>query len=252
MAESRKRNKTDESWQEPEAFLRARGIVPDNGEFTERQLVRELTRRGWRWDIDPPTVRATKAYTTTSTVTQTFVSHNSNQLTALVSVLARAIRFDEEHGLTLTRSVPADIVIRAPDQRIVALVEVKGIRTLSDSLATHLRGNLVSYSLEYSLAPFFLLVTQEVGYLWDQREGVLPFSPATLKFSMRPIVHHYLKWLSPGEQAGSSELGLAVAEWLNDLAHPDPLRPMSRELVLQDPGFLDAIQGATALTQAAV
>ena len=44
------------------AFLRLRGIVPENGHFTEQQLGRELHRYGWRWASTPDGVTAEKAY----------------------------------------------------------------------------------------------------------------------------------------------------------------------------------------------
>lgn len=248
MNNNRANELIDAELEEPEVFLQQRGVVPDNGAFTTRQLARELTRRGWRWELEPDTVRATKAYTTTGPFSQSFVSHVPDQVAALTQILAGAIRFDEANGLALTRPIQADIVVRAPDQRVVALVEVKSGRTFSDELARHLRQNLVSNSREYSLAPFFLLVTRDVGFLWDQRSDSLPFSPATSMFSMRPVIAYYLRWLEPDERTSEFELGLAAAAWLRDLASGEG-GPLEIERILEGTEFLEAIHGGSVETE---
>src|SRR5262245_17472909 len=116
---------------EARAFLVRRGIQPENGNYSTRQLARELTRRGWRWDIDDESVRATKAYTPSGTVSQSFLARGNDTLALLASVLVNAIRFDDENGYPLVNPYRADIVVRTLESRIIALVEVKNSLSLT-------------------------------------------------------------------------------------------------------------------------
>ena len=242
----------DIALEDPEAFLVRRGIGPDNGAYSVEQLTQELTRRGWRWRSEPGTIQADKAYTPTGTVSQSMVSHNPDERAAFASVLAGAIWFDEKNGLSLAKNIPADIVVRARDGRIVAIGEVKGGHPLTDGLAAEIRRNIVRRASEYALAPFFLLVTRETGYLWDQRAGVYPWTKANLRFSMEPVVKGYLPWLRAGERPGPAELGLATANWLQDLADQNPWRQGPGGGVFAETEFLVAIQGASVESDARV
>ena len=251
MAQRKATRQDEDWWEEPEAFLLRRGIVPVNGTYTQQQLTRELIRRGWRWRVDPGRVAATKAYPPAGTVAQTIVASDADQVAALTSVLVDAIRFDEQHGLGLARPMEADVVVRAPDQHVIAIVEAKAVRDLTDRVASDLRGNLITNSSGYALASFFLLVSPDSGYFWDQRSDVLPFSPATRTFSMAPVIARYLPWLEPGERPGENELAQAVAAWLDDLANPKLHRSVPADEAFAGTEFLDAIQGASILTNAA-
>lgn len=250
----RKVARDHEDWlEEPGAFLRSRGIVPENERFTERQLARELTRRGWRWQIDPGEIVAAKAYPTAETPAVTLASPNPDRIAAFASILEKAIRFDEEHGLSLTGPVRSDIVVRAPDRRIIALVEVKSARDLRDEDVGYIRRSLMSSAREYALAPFFLLVTQDTGYVWDQQHsGVLPFAPATTTFSMAPVIARYLPWLSPSEQPGAPELELATAQWLGDIARSASDQLLPSIDALGESAFWQELQGASIATDARI
>lgn len=236
--------------EESTAFLQRRGIVPANGRFTSEQLAHELTRRGWRWQAAQGRVRVTRAYTPSGTKAQSFESAEPDQVVALASLLIDAIRFDEERGIGFARPIRADVVIRAPDQHVIAIIEAKALQGLSNRLAAEFRGNLISSSSGYALAPFFLLVTQDAGFLWDQRVSVPPHSLATRRFSTIPVIVRYLPWLGPGERPGGNELALAVASWLDDLANPIPHRPAPAEEAFAGTAFLDAIKGAMIATDA--
>jgi hypothetical protein len=238
----------DENEIASEQFLQSQGIIPLRGRFSERQLARELMRRGWRWSDAGGRVEATKAHTATGTVSTVIVSQEPNRLTALAAVLMEAIRFDEQKGIVLAGSIEADIVIQAPDHRVIAIAEVKGGESVPADLAARFRANLISHSRIYALAPFFLMIWQNVGYLWDQRPGVDPTQPATQVFPMAAVVSHYLPWRQDGERLSSTELGLATARWLDHLANPLPQRDAPRSPVLEGTDFLDSIQGASIMT----
>jgi hypothetical protein len=236
---------------DPEAFLRRRGIFPANGGFTAPQLEQELTRRGWRWRSESGRVEATKSLTSTGSVSTRIVSDEADHVAGLVSVLVEAIQFDDRQGLLVTGPIDADIVVRAPDQRVIAIGEAKGGQSPSPELAARYRESFVGHSNVFALAPYFLMIWREVAFLWDQRVGIDPTSPPTLEFAMAPVIAHYLPWLREGERPGATEIALAVAQWLDDLANPIPHRPSPVSDVFAGTDFLEAIRGASVLTDAA-
>ena len=236
--------------EEPEAFLLRRGIAPENGSYLVEQLNRELTRRGWRSEVGPEGVSVRKAFSQAGTNTGMIYTPRHDLPGALVWVLAQAIQFDEERGLSLSQAIRADIIVRAPDGRTIAIGEVKGGEPLSDELAASIRRNLVSNSSNYALVPFFLLVTRENGYLWDQRAGVLPFSQATRKFPMDPVIKNYFPWLEPDERPGRSEVKLASAAWLQDLADQIAREDIPARNAFEGTDFGQVIKGASVETDA--
>jgi hypothetical protein len=237
---------------EPKLFLQRRGIVPDNGQFTERQLARELNRNGWRWRIAPDEAEAVKAFVPKGTTPPSITSHEADPITAMTLVLADAIRYDEEHGIGPNQPLQADLLVSAPNGRIVAIGEVKGGQSLSETEAARFRANLIRSSSEIALSPFFLLVWPDIGYLWDQREILHPTAPATITFPMAAVIERYLPWLNQGELPGSTQLALALAGWVADLADPTRLETAPAVHVFGQIDFLAAIRGASVLTDAPV
>ena len=140
----------------------------------------------------------------------------------------------------LTLAIQADLVVQSDDGDIVALVEVKNQQQLTPEIAAAYRRNLDDHGALKPWAPFFLLVSQEVGFLWDQRGSTSPETPPSVEFPMAPIVRRYLPWLADGEWLRKPELISAVTRWLSDLAEGcDDL--VSAEVLAQI-GLLDMIK----------
>ena len=99
--------------------------------------------------------------------------------------------------------------------------------------------------------PFFLMISQDIGYLWDRRAGADPFSLPTIEFPMASVVSFYLPWLEGGRRLGGQALELAVAQWLTDLANGRSDRPRDVERYLDESGFVAAVQGARVNTDSA-
>jgi len=77
------------------ALLAARGIQPPAQGFSKAQLLGELERRGWHWDVEPGEVRASKFPTASPTIRHEVVATGASLLEDLTMVLAGAIDYDE-------------------------------------------------------------------------------------------------------------------------------------------------------------
>lgn len=234
---------------EDQAFLKEKGIVFGRDSHSVRLLAGELSRRGWRWQFDPEHAEATKVLPLTGTEPHRINADDSDTVANLAHVVAEAIRFDEARGLRPTRSYRADVVIHSPDGEIVALVEVKNREGLTRNIATTSRRNLLVHGLRSQNAPYFLLTSQETGYLWDQQMGLHAEESPTTSFSMRPVIERYVPWLMPGERLGEPQLQLIVVEWLSDLTEPSTILTGSPEEILEQSGFLARIRHANVRSE---
>ena len=226
-------------------LLRRRAIVPDRDGFTTRQLTRELNRRGWRWNLNGEGVSAANAYPPPGVDAQTLTVRGPDQLTNMLLLLADVIRFDEERGYTLRKPYRADIVVRAQDGRVIALVEVRNSMNLSSDTAVAFRRDLMADHLLDESLPFFLMVSQDWGYIWDRSARDQPFATPAKQFPLQAVASHYLPWFDPQERLSSQELEIALARWLSDIAERRVDRPMDADQFFDDTGFRDAIGGAT-------
>ena len=143
----------------------------------------------------------------------------------------------------MPQATEADIVVRAIDGEPLAVVEVKNRQHLSTDVATALRRNLVVHGL-LTRSRYFLLVSQDVGFLWDQGAEVAIDAPPALQFAMDRVVDRYLPRLSANERLQRSVLELVVLQWLSDLSEgpPEPIDEPERALAAV--GLLEAIKGA--------
>lgn len=226
-------------------LLQRRAIRPERDVYTTRQLARELARRGWHWDLGAEEASAAKAYAPPGTVSQTVRVQGPDQLTNLILVLADVIRFDEEHGYTVRKPYRADIVVRAQDGRVIALVEVRNSMNLSSDTAVAFRRDLLADHLLDESLPFFLIASQDWGYIWDRSARDQPFATPAKQFPLQAVASHYLPWFDPQLRLSSQELEIALARWLSDIAERRVDRPKNADRFFDDTGFLDAIGGAT-------
>src|SRR5574340_1023065 len=85
-----------------------------------------------------------------------------------------------------------DIVIRNHGGRPIAVVEVKNRQNLSRDIATELRRNMVAHGLLPQI-PYFLLLSQDKGFLWKGTREDNIDAPPTYEFLMDKVVTRYLK-----------------------------------------------------------
>ncbi|MEA2574393.1 MAG: hypothetical protein QOH93_1691 [Chloroflexia bacterium] len=142
----------------------------------------------------------------------------------------------------------ADIVIRNSDGNAVAVVEVKNRANLSRDVAIDLRRNLLTHGL-ISAAPYFLILSQECGFLWKDIGSAALDAPPTQEFSMRPVMQRYLPQVDTEERLSGSVLELLVLQWLNEIAANGQHSPEDPERLLATSGFLDSLRDATILVE---
>ncbi len=150
--------------------------------------------------------------------------------------------------MTISQSRPRpDILIRDPDGFPIAVVEIKNRQNLSRDVATEMRRNMIAHGLP-SRVPYFLLLSQDVGYLWKEPKQGNADAPPTYEFPMSPIVTRYLR-RDPNERLYGAELELLALQWLTDLTLKPERDTEEPEKTLARAGFNEAIRGATVLLE---
>lgn len=138
----------------------------------------------------------------------------------------------------------ADILVRDKNGWFVAAVEVKNATNLNAQVASEFRRNLLVHRFLDERVPYFILISQDEGYVWDQRRTGAADDPPTAAFSMRPVVDHYVPRLARDYRLSGSSLEFVIANWLSDLAAgiapemPEVTQPLAAT------GLLDSLKGA--------
>src|SRR5260370_6705711 len=114
----------------------------------------------------------------------------------------------------------ADILVCNSKGKPVLVAEVRNRQELSAGVATALRRNLAAHNLLPS-ADYFLLASQDFGYLWNASDAAKPDAPPTAQFPMSDVIKRYHPRVRPEERLGGTELEMVLLHWLNDLAGPN-------------------------------
>lgn len=230
---------------EAQEFLYAHGILPNADGYSTRQLAAELARRGWRWEVLPGQAQAHRAFGPFKD--HTIVVAGEDSVANLTRVLVNVIQFDAERGLTLFRPYRADLEVRGYGGQVIALVEVKNATGADASTAAEWRTNLVAHGAAGIGSGFLFLVSQDVGFVWDQRRPLAPDAPPSREFSMLPVIDRYAPGLNHGERLGELELRLVVQHWLSDVALYSVKRELPGIEVFADLGFLGLMRDAEVI-----
>jgi len=141
----------------------------------------------------------------------------------------------------------ADLFVRSATGLPVALIEVRNRQNLTLEVAMELQQDLLDYfsGLRDGLVPYFLMLSQETGFLWDLRKQQRGDDPPICVFPMQDVVAQYWPNLLPHERLRGSELELVVFQWLSDLANGRKTMNQKVEYALAQTDFLQAIHEAT-------
>jgi hypothetical protein len=138
-----------------------------------------------------------------------------------------------------------DVAVRDELGNPIVIVEVKNPETLSLDVATQLRRNMSAHGV-LGRIPYFLLVSQETGYLWREQPEPLFDAPPLVQFPMKGVVNRYAPWLEDGVRLRGTELEPVVVQWLTDLSRGSSEPSVGEpERSLAKSGFLDALRGGT-------
>jgi hypothetical protein len=146
-------------------------------------------------------------------------------------------------------SNPFDILINN-DNGTIAVIEVKNRKNLNIEDAKKVRRNILAHQSLKS--KYFVLVSQEYGYVWDNEKSLQLLDNPLISFSMQDIVSRYYKRLNNYEnRLRENELELIVAQWVNDLVKTKERNNFTSEpeQKLAEGGFIDTIHGATVVSE---
>lgn len=147
----------------------------------------------------------------------------------------------------MTTIVRPDMLIQSPQWFPVAIVELKNLPNLTRDEATEIRRSLIEYGVP-ARVPYFLLLSQDVGFLWTEAQQMDPGALPAYEFPMDTVVTRYLKEDSE-RRLYHSIFELIVFQWLNDLAESPGNTSEEPEKTLALSGFSKAIRDAKILTK---
>ena len=143
-----------------------------------------------------------------------------------------------------------DITIRKRDGSPIAIVEVKNKRVLTESDASSLRRRFLGHGLIGDV-PYFLVLSQDVGYLWHQEASTGSEVETFTRFSMDAVLKRFLSEADREVRLHGAELELVVWQWLREIAGNGLNAEQEPERQLRSSGFLDALQETSVRMAAA-
>lgn len=143
-----------------------------------------------------------------------------------------------------------DLLIKDSNGKPVAVVEVKSSDKLPANTATEIRRQMLTYGLPGRI-PYFLLLSQDEGYLWKGSDLSNPDTPPTYHFPMSGVINRYAP-KKPNRRLYETELELLVLHWLANLIAKQQETTDEPEKTLAEAGFSDSIKDGVVLIEEAL
>ncbi len=140
-----------------------------------------------------------------------------------------------------------DLLIENSDGDPIAVVEVKAMSNLTRDEAIVIRQNMLDRGLPAHV-PFFLLLSQDVGYLWKETGQMSDSEPPAYEFPMHAVLNRYLA-KEAQERLYGSVLELVMLQWLYNLSTKPQVTTEEPEKTLARAGFNESIKGAMVLME---
>jgi hypothetical protein len=156
---------------------------------------------------------------------------------------------EEERPVPMSAFKP-DLLIRDITGKPIAAVEVKSRDRLPTSEATEIRREMLGYGLPMQI-PYFLLLSQDDGYLWKGSEQPGPDSPPLYHFPMDRVIRRYSP-KNPQQRLYETELELLILHWLANLIARHQETTEEPEKTLAQAGFNASIQDGVVLIEEAL
>jgi hypothetical protein len=131
----------------------------------------------------------------------------------------------------------------------VVAVEVKNRQALTRDVAVQLRRNLLVHRA-LGDAAYFLLLSQDRGYLWTDAQKADMLALPAREFPMQAVVARYVGRTDRAGRLRESAFAAMVFRWLQALTvSPNGVQDEA-ERVLRETGVIDAIRGGSVSHQA--
>ncbi len=142
-----------------------------------------------------------------------------------------------------------DLLVVDPRDRPVAAIEVKNRPKLDRPEATMIRRNLFAHGI---VAPvdYFLLVSQDIGYLWGPAKRDAIDAEPDLSFPMSTVLERYSVEPTTSGRLFNSQLELLVSSWIQELTSPSGQAEGEPELSLERAGFTSAVRRGRVVAEA--
>lgn len=145
-----------------------------------------------------------------------------------------------------------DILIRNEQDEGIAVIEVKNQLRVPADIRDEYRKQLAGYGL-LTGATYFLVLSQEMGFLWKGTPLVVLDTPPLLQFSMREIIQLYTQTTDPtARRLEESEVEFLVYGWMFDLTSELRNPDTKTEKLLATTGFIDAVKRGLVVAEASV
>ncbi|HWS83310.1 MAG TPA: hypothetical protein VN207_03535 [Ktedonobacteraceae bacterium] len=143
------------------------------------------------------------------------------------------------------RTFQPSLVIEDSYERPIAVVEVTSLSDMSLDVVMEIRRSMLERGLPAHI-PYFLLLSQDIGFLWKDDPSLSVDSPPNYEFPMDTVMVRYSK--KPLEQRlYTGELEYLFLLWLMDLRAQPQEMVEEPEKKLTHAGFMDAIHRAMIL-----
>jgi hypothetical protein len=143
------------------------------------------------------------------------------------------------------RTFQPSLVIEDPNEHPIAVVEAKSLSDMQLDNAVEIRRSMLERGLPAHV-PYFLLVSQDVGFLWKDDSSLNADSLPSYEFPMYNVIARYTL-RQPDERLYKEELELLVLHWLTNLSSKPQEMGEEPEKTLARAGFTDAIKDMMVL-----
>jgi len=143
------------------------------------------------------------------------------------------------------RTFQPSMVIEDSDEYPIAVVQATSLSDIPLDEAVEIRGSMLERGLPAHI-PYFLLLSQDIGFLWKDNPSLRVDSPPDYEFPMYNVIARYSK--KPPEQGlYVEELEYLFTRWLMNLSSKPQDMMEEPEKTLTHAGFIDAIKDAMVL-----
>ncbi len=143
------------------------------------------------------------------------------------------------------RTLQPNLTIEDSNEFPIAAVEVTSLPDIQLDEAIEIRSSMLERGLPAHI-PYFLLLSQDIGFLWKDDPSLSVDSPPNYEFPMDTVMVRYSEKL-PEQRLYTGELEYLFLLWLMDLRAQPQEMVEEPEKKLTHAGFTDAIHHAMIL-----